>query len=222
MPIDLDIISNLGLTSAENKAPKKEELGQDQFLQLLTTQLTHQDPTKPSENGDFLTQLAQFGTVEGIGDLKDSFDLFAQSITSSQSLEAASLVGRSVAYPGDSGILAVNEPLSGSVKLESATNQVTINIQNQQGQFVKSINLGVQGEGLAKFEWDGTLDDGSQAPPGVYKITAEAVIDEKNTALQTLMKAKVESVDIGNAQKGIVLNLGELGSIEFSKIKQVS
>ena len=39
-------------------------LGQNAFLQLLTTQLAHQDPTKPQADGEFIAQLAQFSSLE--------------------------------------------------------------------------------------------------------------------------------------------------------------
>ena len=51
----------------------RKEMGQEQFLELMTAQLQNQDPFKPMESGDFLSQIAQFSTVEGIGDLNDSF-----------------------------------------------------------------------------------------------------------------------------------------------------
>ncbi len=76
-----------------------------QFLKLMTTQMTHQDPTKPMENGQFLTQIAQFGTVSGIQDLQKSFGDFANSINSSQALQATSLVGRYVSAPGTKGVV---------------------------------------------------------------------------------------------------------------------
>lgn len=221
MPISTDTIQQLGLTSAEASKPKKQELGQEQFLKLMTTQMTHQDPTKPMENGDFLAQMAQFGTVEGITGLQDSFETFATSMTSGQTLQAAGLVGHSVAYPGNEGVLGLEKTLSGSIKLDSGANQLKLNIVNQSGTTVKTLNLGNQAEGMAKFEWDGLLDDGSYAPPGVYKIDAHANVDGNNTALETYVGATVESVDLGNARKGVVLNLGQLGSVEFSKVKQV-
>ncbi|MGZ5045063.1 MAG: flagellar hook assembly protein FlgD, partial [Methylobacter sp.] len=60
--------SNLTTTSTPvvATAAKKTTLGQADFLKLMTTQMTHQDPTKPMENTEFITQMAQFGTVSGI------------------------------------------------------------------------------------------------------------------------------------------------------------
>jgi len=221
MAFSIDTAQQLGLSVVDAVKPKEQELGQEQFLKLMTTQLTHQDPTKPMENGDFLAQMAQFSTVEGIGDLNESFQAFAGSMTSSQSLEAAGLVGRSVSVPSTKGALGFGSPLAGNIKLNSATNQATVSIKDQTGAVVKTLNLGSQSEGLKKFEWDGLLDDGSYATPGVYSVEAQANIDGQNTALETFMSAKVESVDLGDPQKGVVLNLGQLGAVEFSKVKQV-
>ncbi len=221
MTFSVDAIKELGLSAADAIKPKKQELGQEQFLKLMTTQLTHQDPTKPMENGDFLAQMAQFSTVEGIGSLNDSFQAFAGSMTSSQSIEASGLIGKSVSVPSDKGVLGLGSPLEGNIKLNGATNQATVSIKDANGVVVKTLNLGSQSEGLKKFEWDGLLDDGSYAPPGVYSVEAEATIGGKNTGLETFMAAKVESIDLGDAQKGVVLNLGQLGAVEFSKVKQV-
>ena len=69
--------------------------GQQQFLQLLLTQLQHQDPLEPMEQTDFLAQLAQFSSLEGIQQLNTRFDdlLALQELT-----EGANLLGRTVTY----------------------------------------------------------------------------------------------------------------------------
>ena len=55
------------------KTGPRDKVGQDQFLELMITQLKNQDPMKPMDNGQFLSQMAQFGTVSGINDLQKSF-----------------------------------------------------------------------------------------------------------------------------------------------------
>ncbi len=222
MSFSVEAINNLGLSAAEQAVDgKKQSLGQEEFLKLMTTQLMHQDPSKPMENGDFLAQMAQFSTVEGIGALKTAFTDFAGSMTSKQALEASALVGRSVAFPSDTGILEIDKPLRGNIQLDSAAHLVNVNIKNAQGVAVKTLQLQNQPAGMSKFEWDGLLDDGSYAQPGIYTVSAEASIGGENTGLETLMSATVESVDLGDAKQGISLNLKQLGNIKFSQVKQV-
>lgn len=58
-------------TAAGDESTKADPLGRDMFLQLLVTQLQHQDPLQPQENGEFLAQLAQFSSLESLTQIKD-------------------------------------------------------------------------------------------------------------------------------------------------------
>ena len=54
-------------TTAKTTAAKMEKenpLGRDAFMNLMLTQLQHQDPTAPQADGEFLAQLAQFSSLE--------------------------------------------------------------------------------------------------------------------------------------------------------------
>ncbi len=197
-------------------------LSQAQFLKLLTTQMTHQDPSKPMENGDFLAQMAQFGTVSGIQDLQKSFTDFSNSITSGQALQAAGLVGHYVSAPATNGYLEAGKDISGNINLTASTQNLQIKIIDAKGKEVDDIQLGTHAKGDVPFVWDGTGADGVALSPGVYKIEASALIDGKNTVLETNINAKVASVNIGSGMSGLKVNLvGNDGSIDFNKIKQV-
>ncbi|OAI12841.1 flagellar hook capping protein [Methylomonas lenta] len=219
----IDTYNSLGLaTTSSTTTTQKQTLGQEQFLKLLTTQLTHQDPMKPMENGDFLGQMAQFSTVSGIQDLQASFKDFASTISSDQALQAAGLVGRYVSAPSQEALLSAGGSVSGDFELPSSSPQVTLKIINPQtGEAIRDINLGSQATGNTAFVWDGLDNNGQFANPGIYKIQAEAEIDGTNTALATNIKSQVQSVTMGSGSSGLQVNLTGLGSVKFNQIKQI-
>ncbi len=81
-------------------------LGQDQFLELLVTQLQNQDPLNPITNEDFIAQLAQFSTLQGITDLNTSFSslLKLQQLT-----QGSSILGRSATFTDANGLVQTSE-----------------------------------------------------------------------------------------------------------------
>ena len=218
----VDAYAALGLKTSATAEPKKTTLGQDQFLKLMTAQMTHQDPTKPMQNGEFLSQMAQFGTVSGIQDLQQSFKDFAASIGSDQSLQAASLVGRMVSAPSDQGLLAAGDQIKGTVELPASSPNVNVKILDPAtGEIIGIKSLGEQSAGPVPFVWDGMNDKGNLAHPGVYKVQVEASIDGINTVLQPDIQALVESVAMGSGKNGLQVNLAGLGAINFNQIKQI-
>ena len=71
---------------------------QDQFLTLLVTQMQYQDPLEPVKQEDFLAQLAQFATLEGVETLNGSFE---QMLKLQELTDGAGLLGKSVMYSTD-------------------------------------------------------------------------------------------------------------------------
>jgi flagellar basal-body rod modification protein FlgD len=72
------------MPSTEQKKNDGNSLGQDAFLKLLTTQLAHQDPMAPKEDGEFMAQLAQFSSLEKLTEISTSIQELARLIADSQ------------------------------------------------------------------------------------------------------------------------------------------
>lgn len=66
-------------TTAEAPA-RADQMGRDAFLRLLTTQLAHQDPTNPMENGEFVAQLAQFSSLEQLTQMQQTLEAIATAL----------------------------------------------------------------------------------------------------------------------------------------------
>ncbi|HZK20171.1 MAG TPA: flagellar hook assembly protein FlgD [Treponemataceae bacterium] len=78
---------------AVNGRTATQDLGKDDFLKLLITQLQHQDPTSPMENTEFIAQMAQFSSLEQISNMSAGF---AQMKTMFSSSEAVGAIGHQV------------------------------------------------------------------------------------------------------------------------------
>src|SRR5262245_4781590 len=80
----------------------------DKFLKLLVTQMQNQDPLNPMDNAQLTTQMAQISTVSGIENLNKTIGTMNSMLLQSQSLEAASLIGKNVMVPGNKLTLDAN------------------------------------------------------------------------------------------------------------------
>ncbi len=212
----------LNANTSDSSAEKDSgALAMEDFMSLMTTQLQNQDPLKPMESGDFLGQIAAFGTVSGIGDLQTSFDGFAKSMQSDQALQGSSLVGRSVLVPSSIGILTPENGLKGQINVAEPVSDLKVKIYNESGVAVRTIEMGAA-EGYTNFSWDGFSDGGQALPPGVYQFKATGTVSGDNTAFATATVAKVESVLVGSGGQGLTLNLGGIGSVPFSEAQEIT
>ena len=73
--------STSGTSDTDTATRNKNALGKDAFLNLLVTQLQHQDPTKPMDDTAFLAQLAQFSSLEQLQQMNQSLTTISQFYT---------------------------------------------------------------------------------------------------------------------------------------------
>ncbi|MBN2509628.1 MAG: flagellar hook assembly protein FlgD [Spirochaetales bacterium] len=86
-------------------------LDKDDFLKILITQLTHQDPTEPMKDKEFIAQMAQFSSLEQMTNMAGEFGKLARSLESGQ---AMGLLGRQVEIiRGDEVIAGTVEAVKG-------------------------------------------------------------------------------------------------------------
>ena len=216
------IYTQLGLNQpTENDTRENDELGQEEFLALMTAQLQYQDPLKPMENGDFLGQMAQFGTVTGISDLNTTINTMSASFQSNQALQASTLVGRRVLVPSQTGILNDGASLMGSVELAQPASNVVMTIKNSAGQLVNRQELGLQQAGLIDFEWNGLDQDGNSLPAGQYQLAAEVYRGTEVSSGSMFTVVDVESVTLGVGGQDLTLSVSGLGDIDMNQVRKI-
>lgn len=94
-------ISAIGGTAANNL--QANGLGMEDFLKILLTQLTYQDPLKPMDNQEFMAQMAQFTSLQQTQELNTKMD---QLIGNQAALQSVGLLGRAVEVTTESGKVA--------------------------------------------------------------------------------------------------------------------
>lgn len=220
MAIDPALIDGLNGGSATTTATKKSSVQtmQDQFLKLLTTQLKNQDPTSPMDNAQMTSQLAQMSTVEGITKLNESIDALLAGYKSSQTMQAASLIGRQVLVDGD--VIDLNKSLGGgAIELKGGTDKTLVKIFDSNGNEVRTLDMGPQKAGVQAFIWDGLDNSGQKLADGSYTFKVEATKGSEAVDVTSLSLVGVSSVVINDG--GIELQTVGLGSRQMGQVRQI-
>jgi flagellar basal-body rod modification protein FlgD len=118
-----------------NAATDAFGLSFESLLQIVLTQLTFQDPLKPLDNFEFVSQLAQFSQIQQSQSLNEKID---QLIAFQGTNQATALLGRSVDIPAGAAIL------TGRVESISFTNngEPRLTIETEEGQTISNIDIG--------------------------------------------------------------------------------
>jgi len=200
-------------------ASSPTELGQEDFLELMVAQLENQDPTKPMDNFQFLSQIAQFGTVDGIQGIEQSIADLSAAMYASQTLQAAGLVGSKVVTETNYGTLVEGETLGATIDVPQGNTGLTLYIQDPGGQLVHTRALGVQPPGEFQVEWDGLDESGNPVLPGQYRVSAETLVAGEPQAVPVYGHTRVDSVTVDRASGDITLNLAGGDQVGLPQVK---
>ncbi|WP_349918489.1 flagellar hook assembly protein FlgD [Aeromonas veronii] len=200
---------------------QKKELDQESFLKLLTMQLSYQDPFKPVDNAQMLSQMTSMSTSQGISSLSTQMESLNSLMTSSQALQASALVGQNVLIPSQTGYLEKGESISGVIATGDGASNIKVTVKDESGQVIKEFSLEGDKKGNVAFEWDGKDKDGNEVKSGKYSIEAHGTVDGKSESMPALTYAKVESVTLGTSSNPSTLKLRGLGGIYLTDVLEI-
>lgn len=211
----VDSVNGSSTNQSSSSQLQQQTLSQSDFLKLMVTQMTNQDPTKPMDSTQMVAQMAQFSQVAATQQLQQSFDSLATNLSGDQFVRAAGLVGTEVLVPSKAGKLDDGK-LGGAVNVGNSGTYVNVTIKDQAGNVVRTLSLGQPDAGLVKFDWDGKSDDGTQLGDGVYQMSATS----GGTAIDTFVRGKVEGVGASGTD-GTYLQVAGYGGALLSQIAQI-
>jgi flagellar basal-body rod modification protein FlgD len=156
----------------------QQALGKDDFLQLLVTKLENQDPLNPSDDQAFISELAQFSSLEQMNNIATELSTANNySLMSSQSLNnslAAGLIGKTVKADYSGVYLETTKSASISFTSDQTAASVEFTVKDTSGNVVTTFTKNDVQKGVNTATWDGTDAKGNAVATGYYTITAKA------------------------------------------------
>ncbi len=202
------------------KAP--DQMNQQEFLMLLTTQLSQQDPLNPMDNQQFVAQLSQMASVERLENISQSIYQLAMAQAANTSAQMVSFIGHDVRISENEITVedgATTYPFG--FDLAEDAESVEVVIRDENGRVIETLELGPTSAGPHDVDWDGTDQDGSPVPDGEYtfEITARDADDQTLPAL-SFTRRRVDGVTFESGMPRLLLEGG--GDAGMGQIQEVA
>ena len=216
---DIVGINNVTAAGSPLKIGGGQDISKDAFLQMLITQLKNQDPLQPMESQEFASQLAEFSSLESLNSIDSNV---LESVTAdyvlTQSINntmATTLIGRNATMVGNQINLVGEDNIDLQYSLSGEAESAVINIRDEDGNVIRTIENHDPHLGNNSIEWDGKDNDGNSVDRDqTYTFTVEAENARGETVQNmTFTTGPISSVRYENGVAILVIN-GEEFSLE--------
>lgn len=196
-------INSTTQTNRPNGTDTLNQLGEDYttFLNLLTAQISNQDPLEPIDSTTFVTQLAQLSQVEQAAQTNINLENLAAKFDSMNLTTSSALIGQNVSFPTDTIVLS-EAGAQASYQVAPGATKATADIYNPSGLLIRSISgLPSQSGVEHSMSWDGTSDLGQPALLGNYRIVLRATNDLENQVdAEVYRSAEIKEAQLSEGQ----------------------
>ncbi len=181
---------------SESTSTKKETLGKEDFLKMLTAQMKYQNPLEPMNDAEFIGQMTQFSSLEQLQNMNDLLSqntqwnmLLSQTINNTM---ATSLIGKTIT--ADASVTTVGDQTVSPITFSTGVFALngTITIYNEAGEVVRTLSVSQLGPGEHSIAWNGRDANGNELATGNYGFRVD------------LRDAKGQSVPASSFTRGVV------------------
>lgn len=207
-------------TRTASSSPKTSGLGMDAFLQLLVTQLQHQDPLDPMDDKEFVAELAQFSSLEQLTEINTGIDNLLKEGQQQQMIGAVNFMGKSVEATGSA--LSLKKGVATEVGFTLPTDAATclVNVLDSSGDIVRTDDRGETKAGEIGYTWDGRDYNGNICDDGLYQIAVSATdADGKVITATYTMRGTVSGIK--QVDGSYYLDIGSNRYVQFTDIVNV-
>ena len=204
-------------SSSSNNATSQLSSNFDTFLQLLTTQLQHQDPLDPMDTSQFTQQLVEYSQVEQQIDSNTNLQTLISQGTSQSAAYATSYLGKTVTVSGGEGSLT-NGEAQWTYNLGTAATSTTLQVTDANGNVVYS-GSGQTTAGNSNFNWNGVDNGGNQLPDGSYTLAVKASAGGSTVTTSVTAVGTVSEVNMINGTPELLIGSKEVPLTSISSVQ---
>jgi flagellar basal-body rod modification protein FlgD len=203
-------------SSSGNNATNQLSSNFDTFLQLLTTQLQHQDPLDPMDTSQFTQQLVEYSQVEQQIDTNSNLQSLISQGTSQSAAYATGYLGKTVTVAGGEGSLT-NGSAQWTYNLGTAATSTTLSVSDANGNVVYS-GSGQITAGNNSFNWNGQDNNGNQLPDGSYTLAVKASAGGTAVTTSVTSSGTVSEIDMNNGAPQLLIGSMEVPLTSISSV----
>lgn len=213
---DVNSAANSSLTGSLTGS---NNLGKDDFLLLLVTQLQNQDPLNPQDPTEFTSQLAQYSSLEQLFTVNDQLKQLETTNSNVAQMTALGLMGQDVVVKSDSVTLG-SEPVTVGYALSNNVDEAQLVIENADGETVATLDGSELTSGEHFLNWNGTDTSGNALPAGEYKLQILTKRNgESTTSGSPILKASVTGVDLNGGSSTLVTSAGQFSLGKVTSVR---
>jgi len=207
----INSVNNSGLSNAVSSTTANASLGKEDFLLLMIEQLKSQDPLNPMDSNQFSEQLAQFSSLEQLTNinesLNNSIDANFQLTQSINNTLASTLINKQIKLDSNSADYSGQDNVTFGYDLPSNAGSVVINVYDENGNVIKTINNSSIKAGEHKLSWDFTDNNGSTVPFGSYTFEVVATdLNDENITTNFFMYGQIDAIRYTEAGTKLIVD----------------
>jgi flagellar basal-body rod modification protein FlgD len=184
--------------------------------------LENQDPLNPMDNTTFVSELAQFSSLEQLTTLNTSMTSLLEATQGEELIGATNFIGKTVTATGNTLVKSGDSVSSAAYTLSSDMADVKVYVLDSNYSVVKTDDLGAQSSGKQTYQWDGTDSDGSTTSDGTYYITVYATSSTGTTSSVTTSVSGTVTGTSADSSGAVQLTLSDGRTVSFTNVTSVT
>lgn len=210
-------------TSAAAAAMKKSMgMNKDDFLKLFIEQLKNQDPLKPADAEQMLSQLSQLTQVEQAYNTNTNLTNLLAAQNNANNMTSVSFIGKTVKANGNSVSFDGTSPSSLQFNLSVPTTAATVAITDAAGRIVRTVTVGARAAGDGSFTWDGRDSSGALLPAGAYNFSVTGTTAAgASIAATTYTAGRIDGVALVNGKTSLTIGAASVSLADVISVKGV-